>query len=105
MGLTDPSSQKDLNEDQILSQTKIGRFELNKEANNTQTLYSTLADYTNKNIQKFMFNQTLTEGILNKNSMPTNIKSENLLDLYLRKLMLEQGKRIPTSCFQTCHRN
>ena len=35
MGLTDPSSQKDLNEDQILSQTKIGRFELNKEANNT----------------------------------------------------------------------
>lgn len=52
-----------------------------------------------------MFNQTLTEGILNKNSMPTNIKSENLLDLYLRKLMLEQGKRIPTSCFQTCHRN
>ena len=31
--LTDPSSQKDLNEDQFLPPTKIGRFELNEETN------------------------------------------------------------------------
>ena len=44
-----------------------------------------------------MSNQTLTEGVLNTNPVPINIKSENLLDPYLRELMLEQGKNVPLS--------
>ena len=81
-------SQKDLNEDQILPPTKIGRFELNEEVNKICLLDSNLADYVNNCIQNFMPNQTL-------NPIPTNNKSENHLDPYLRELMLEQGKHIP----------
>ena len=44
-----------------------------------------------------MSNQTLTEGVLNTNPVLINIKSENLLDPYLRELMLEQGKHVPLS--------
>ena len=48
--LTGRSSQKDLNEDQILPTTNNGRFELNEEANDAWKLDSTLADYANKYI-------------------------------------------------------
>ena len=45
-------------------------------------------------IQSVSSTQAVAECILDKNSVPTNIKTENLLDLYLRKLMVEQNKHI-----------
>lgn len=83
VGLTEPSFQKHLNEDHILPPTKIGRFELNEEGNNAQTVEFNLPGYASKYIQNFMSNQALTEGILKKNPISTDIKSENL-DSYLR---------------------
>ena len=76
---------------------KIARFELTVKSNNSWALDPDLAKYANDYILNFAPVQTLAERILDKNPVPTNIKGENLLDPYLRELMVEQNKRIPLS--------
>ena len=76
---------------------KIASFELNVKSNNTQVLGMDLAEYAKRLIQNFTSTETVTEGILDKNPVPTNNKRKNLLDLYFRKLMVEQNKHIALS--------
>ena len=80
-----------------LRPNKISRFELNIKSNNTWTLDSDLAEYANRLIHNFVLTQVVTERIVDKNPIPTNIKGENLLDPYLQKLIVELNKRIPLS--------
>ena len=80
-----------------LRPNKISRFELNIKSNNTWTLDSDLAEYANKLIHNFALTQVVTERIVDKNPVPTNIKGENLPDPYLQKLIVELNKRIPLS--------
>ena len=91
-----------------LRPNKISRFELNIKSNNTWTLDSdlaeyanklihNLAEYANKLIHNFALTQIVTERIVDKNPIPTNIKGENLLDPYLQKLIVELNKSIPLS--------
>lgn len=56
-----------------------------------------LAEYAKRLIQNFTSTETVTEGILDKNPVPTNNKRKNLLDPYIRKLMVEQNKHIALS--------
>ena len=91
-----------------LRPNKISRFELNIKSNNTWTLDSdlaeyanklihNLAEYANKLIHNFALTQVVTERIVDKNPVPTNIKGENIPDPYLQKLIVELNKRIPLS--------
>ena len=102
-----------------LRPNKISRFELNIKSNNTWTLDSdlaeyanklihnlaeyanklihNLAEYANKLIHNFALTQIVTERIVDKNPIPTNIKGENIPDPYLQKLIVELNKRIPLS--------
>lgn len=56
------------------SPNKIACFKLNVQSNNTWVLDPNLAEYVKKFIQSFNPRQTVTEHILGKNPVPTNIK-------------------------------
>ena len=71
----------------------MGRFKLSDDSNNTWKINSGLEDYSNKHIKTFVSNNTFIKGILSANPFPSNIKGDFLLDLHLRELPSEQGKR------------
>ena len=70
----------------------MGCFELSHNSSNTWQINSDLPDYANNHIKNFELNQTLIEGILSANSIPSNIKGDFLLVPYLRELFSGQKK-------------
>ena len=87
MGLTDPVINP------AEPPKKIGRFGLSEDSSNTWEIYLDLVDHANKDTETFASYQTLIEGILSANPIPSNIKRIFLLDLYFRPLLEEHGKQ------------
>ena len=52
------------------------------------------AEYPNTYMDNFVSNQTLINEVTPLNHVPENLKKCKILDLYLRKLLVEQDKDI-----------
>ena len=96
VGLNEPAKEKEDGEANP-PPNKTSSFELNVRLNNIWAFDADLGEYVDRLIQNVSPTQTVLESILDKNTVLTNIKTENLLDPYLRKLKVKQNKRIPLS--------
>ena len=88
-----PQNHENHEGDQIEPPAKKQRFSVVLESSNDWTITEEMCDYVKENISQFIPEKSIKETILNESPVPENIPEVRSLDLFLKELMEEQGKR------------